>query len=735
MKNKDRYFYLEYFLTFLLLLLVIFLLGEIVSAYRLYLILGLICGFGFGWFNREKSSHLIRFFITIGALGSFVWIIYSLLNSSFFYKEVIIIWIKGTLVLGIILSFNACSTTFLTYIQTLSVPLFMGSPLFIKGYNEISVISILGYFICWFAILRVKFYEFFKSEEGISFKRYYSSSTLIIFFLISIFISGMLFFSIPLGKIRKGGLFTEEGRGKEASLDELEKEYYDLQDKLQKKTARLISELQSPKDKNNLLFLLSSLIQESSYIIQVNKAEQGLISFLNTPGLGLDKKDIEGLIVLIKTYLDKKISLNLKRIKDSIRDKLTKNPFNIKERVSILNQVNNIQYSNSYQQIRKYESELQAIIDNSLLNIDVKRQLKGLARQFREWKVFEIYRKKSNSLGKKIDSFKQAAAKEEVSRLLSDIDRIDNIADFKEAENTFKRLKGTGSDEFKESIKEIEEVLDLKLEMLLSEKSRKLKEKLEYSNLPEDKIQELKESVDTIKDTKEYQAFSESLSRLQEGIEEDNIDISAEIEELTETKMYIFTEGKVKDMPQESILPGPEKKELEKPELAKPTKVIIAKDWLLRMVFRVVSFLILIIIMAFLILYFLTEKEKNKLISIYRNPREFIISLYENLNNILIIFGLRYEGFLPPLSYAQLVQKRYSIRDNIFLRFTSRFEEAKYSQHILQSNDAHLALDEYNNFLKILFSNYNKLSLSFRYCLTLLRIRPLFINRSSFTNF
>lgn len=164
-------------------------------------------------------------------------------------------------------------------------------------------------------------------------------------------------------------------------------------------------------------------------------------------------------------------------------------------------------------------------------------------------------------------------------------------------------------------------------------------------------------------------------------------------------------------------------------------KIIVTLGWIMWVVFKVISLLVLIIIMAFLVLYFLTEKEKNKLISIYRNPREFIISLYENLNNILIIFGLRYEGFLPPLSYAQLVEKRYSIRDNIFLRFTSRFEEAKYSQHILQSNDAHLALDEYNNFLKILFSRQHRSSLLLRHCLALLHRRPLFIGKISyFTN-
>lgn len=156
-------------------------------------------------------------------------------------------------------------------------------------------------------------------------------------------------------------------------------------------------------------------------------------------------------------------------------------------------------------------------------------------------------------------------------------------------------------------------------------------------------------------------------------------------------------------------------------------KVIFTIQWLLEMIFTILSFLILTTIILFSILYFITKHEKNKLLSLYKNPREFIISLYENLKTILIIFGIRYKEIMAPLTFAELIEKRYSIKDNLFLRFTEKFEEAKYSKHILQFEDAHSVLNNYNNFLKVLFSNHNKFFLLLRYCLTLLHRRPLSI--------
>lgn len=157
-------------------------------------------------------------------------------------------------------------------------------------------------------------------------------------------------------------------------------------------------------------------------------------------------------------------------------------------------------------------------------------------------------------------------------------------------------------------------------------------------------------------------------------------------------------------------------------------RVVITRGWLIRIIMRRIAFLILSVIIIFAVLYLLTENKKNKLkVFLSKNPKEFIIRLYENTNKILIIFGFSYKWFIPWLSYAKLIEDKYSVEGNLFLRFTAKFEEAKYSHHILQYHDAVSALNDYRNFLKILFSRYRKFSLFFKYCLTLLHRKPLFV--------
>lgn len=160
-------------------------------------------------------------------------------------------------------------------------------------------------------------------------------------------------------------------------------------------------------------------------------------------------------------------------------------------------------------------------------------------------------------------------------------------------------------------------------------------------------------------------------------------------------------------------------------------KVIVTLQWLLKMLFKIISFLFLILVTVFFILYFMTKHKKDKLLSLYNNPREFIISLYENIKAIFNIFGNRVQGVIPPLAYANLIEKRYSMENNLFLRLTVKFEEAKYSKHTLGSEDVNQALNDYNNILKAVCADYNKPSLFFRYCLSLLRRRPLFVHRGA----
>ncbi len=513
MEKKDRCLLLEICLTFFLLFLVISLFREILSTYRLYLIFGLICGFCFSWFIRNKHNQIIRFAVTFGTFGVLAWIIYSILNSSLFYKDVILICIKGGVILEFILSFNACAPPFLAYIQALGIPLFMSYPIFIKdSYNEISIILTLAYFVIWLAIFRVKFYEFFNPISEKNIRRYYSISLSAIFFLIMLISSWMFFSKFPLGQFRKGGFLPAEGSGEDTGI---EKEYYDLQDKAQEEITRLIPEFNSTEERYEVLALLSSLIKESPYTMEVDKAELGLISYLNKPGPGLEKKDTEELTILMRNYVDKKIALNLKRIKDNIIDILKKHPFNIKTRIYILSHVNKIQYGNSYQKISQYEKELTKNINGSSLDANVKTDIKELTRKLKEWKTYEIYRQKLNSANKDL-------------------------------------------------IKETKEISNLKLRMSLAKENINLKEKLENSYLSRDKIMELKEGINNITDAEDCQGLSKDSAEFKKRTEEENIDTSQELKELLETKTYFFAkEGKekIEDILKESALSDAQRKD------------------------------------------------------------------------------------------------------------------------------------------------------------------------------
>lgn len=857
MEEKDLHLFLELLFTFFLLEAVIFLFGDILSPYRLYFTLSLIGGFSFSWFNRNKESSLTSIFINLSVLGVFFWIIYSLLNSSLLYREVILTSIKGVIILEVILTFNGCFPPSLTYIQALSFPLFMCFPVFVEDYNEAHAVLVLIYIICWIAILKIKFYAFLKpeSEKVRKFKWHYPSFLTAAFFLIIISISWLLFSHFRLGKIEEGGFFIKE----DERLEVLEKEYYDLQDKIQEEITELIPKFKSSRERGEALVFLSSLIKESSYTMEVKKAESGLIDYLRRPGPGLEKGDTEGISFLIKDYVDKKTLLNLKRIKENIMDILKRNAFNITERISILRRVNKIQYSNFYPQIREYEKELQKIINKSSVDIKIKRALKELIGQFKEWKTLWIYHQKMNYLKKKIDSL-DGPLKKEFANLLSDIERIGKVSDFAIIENKIKIFKYTMPSQFQGLLKDVEETLYILSELILPEEIKKLKEKLKKSNLPIDKLMEIEEALDNIENIEDYQEFLEDLLESQESIKEKDIETQEEILGKKEEKLMLIkiipdysrialgeemqlvalgvysddsqedltllgkwtgtdnsiasvSEGKVsthsvgeimvyvefqgiRSLPASVVVEGPKlvsiilspqnaqlsmKESLDlKAEgyfsdsshrdisslvtwkfagrrivkiekgrilplkfgktkvlaeyagiesLPVNIRIVVTMDCLIYAIIKGAFFLFLGTAAVFVILYVLTEKKKNNLKkSLDKNPAEFIVNLYENIKKILAIFNLSYKEWLPALTYAELVQKSYSIEDNLFLRFTVKFEEARYSHHALSKHDASLALNDYNNFLKIVFSRYGKFPLFLKYCLALLRRMPLFIS-------
>ncbi len=594
MKDKDKYFISECVLTLCLLYLIVFLLRENLPIYyKLIFLSGLICGFYFSWLNRKKTTTSTGL-LAIGVLAISAWTIYSIFNSSFLYKEVIVIFIKGAFLLEIFLSFFAYLPRLLDDIQALSAPLFMCFPLFIKSYDGLFLVLILSYLICWFIILKVKFYKLFhKPINEINFNRNYPSFLLIIIFIISLACAGLFSYKFPIKPILRGGFFVSEFTSDYTDGDTLEDEYYSLQDKIQKEISESALGFKFSKDSHAILNLLEYLLKDYSTVQEVEKANAGLISLLKQPGPGLEKAKGDDITYLLNNYVDKKASYNLRKVKEGVAGILKNNSLQIKERITIPSLIDKIQNSESLQQVSENMDKLQESIDGSTLGNNAKLSLKELANQLKEWKTFQIRHRN------------QVISPEITPEITPD------------------------------------------------------------------------ENMQPVLEEGQPEALKEDLK-----IESPDFNVS-------------------RDM-----------------------------NILMAIILGLIIFVVLSLVVLFSFLYFLTQKQKNRLVLLYENPREFIINLYENLKGIFTIFGVKHEGFVTPIIYAQLIQDRYLVKNDEFLKLTNKFEEAKYSKHFLQSNDANLALEGYNNILNKVCISHGKFFLLFRYFLSLLHKRPFFIHRN-----
>ncbi|GEM_PF-3553099 len=156
-------------------------------------------------------------------------------------------------------------------------------------------------------------------------------------------------------------------------------------------------------------------------------------------------------------------------------------------------------------------------------------------------------------------------------------------------------------------------------------------------------------------------------------------------------------------------------------------EVIITFEWVLILLAKIILILAVLLSLAVAFLYWLREKKKQEILSIKDKPREFILSLYENGTRLTAIFGQPYAAHIPPLYYADLVQKKFAVPGEDFTGFAVKFEEAKYSRHAITNLQMLAAAGDYNYFFQKLISRqsgWQKLRLT---GLTLIHRRPIFI--------
>jgi len=153
------------------------------------------------------------------------------------------------------------------------------------------------------------------------------------------------------------------------------------------------------------------------------------------------------------------------------------------------------------------------------------------------------------------------------------------------------------------------------------------------------------------------------------------------------------------------------------------------KHWLLKFIIKILLSLFLIVSILYTYFYIKTAKVRDHILGLYPDPRDLTIALYKNLTRIIIVFGIQHKFYMPPLFLAKLADEKYAIKDNLFLKFTQRYEEAKYSSHTFPPESSSVILDAYNQILRIIFTQQRKRILVYRHLQALIKGIPFFIHK------
>lgn len=416
MEEKDRYLLLELIMTGLLLLSLFLLFGGNLVLYRLVSIFIIALGFFFSWQMRSGSYPWLGSLVVLTVIGVAFWMVYSFLASSLLYKEVIVICVKGLFFLLAALSFHVFDASYMNYVQLLSIPLFLCTPLVIESYADPLVILFNSlYLVGWLFILRLKFFKFFRKPTGEILQNFkYTALPIIVTLCIGLLFSGLMVFNLPLKKMTAGGLFRFEGEGGQESLSELEESYYELENQLLNKLPENIPVQETTENKFALLGMLDYLLKESSTIMEVDRADLGLVSYFKTPGPGLEKGEGEEVLVLLKSYTDIKTEIKQRQIKQEMLDSF-KNPLLVKQRYDVRNAIEQLEKSSSPAELAQNLKDLQALIRRSSLEKEAKEELQRLSRELADWKKYEIDRQNIQAPQPEPETQDQAEQEEELA--------------------------------------------------------------------------------------------------------------------------------------------------------------------------------------------------------------------------------------------------------------------------------------------------------------------------------
>ncbi len=715
MTDRDQDSLIEIVLTFVLLFLATALFGEAsLSSYRLFLMAGLLGGFTFAWSMRDKEAPATKYLLTLGSLCVLVWLIYSIAKSTLLYKDVLLICIKGLIFIEVVLSFDIHA---LAYMQLLCIPLYMCFPFFFQGRQE-PLLMLIGLFniIGWFILLKMNIYTSLNVPlNKIWLRRNFVIMSITVILLLSLLLGWILFAALQLDKMRKGGLFLIEEIDIRGSSSQTEETFYDLQDKLIKEMSDEIVERPALQDKYAMMNNLDVLIKKTEDAKEVRKAATALMSHLKIEGPGIKKLEEKKTSTTLKEYVKVTIKRQLDKVLKSMRENLQKTPMDIKGARTASAMVKKMHSSSSPKEVAEVAKKLQIEIRKSSIKAPVKEERLKLVILLKEWKSFEL------------SDWERSVSLQE--KMLSPQDK--ERKDLPESTLAPKPL----TPEQQALIAQAEALKAEAIAEALTPEQQKLIAEAEA----------MKAAATPEALTPEQQALIAQAEALKAAATPENLtpeqQLSAQEETYPEEDLSPIDDKQEQVYPKEDLSPEvlilKEDKSIH-PSLRRRETLIIMKVgefirwvflrlliWTLFILFLLILLILIGLLIWLVILYFLTRKRKKEIMALYhRHPGKFIISLNENIKGVLAIFGMPCKESTPPLHYAEFVEGRCPIKDDLFKRFTVKFEEAKYSRHVLQQKDSFTALNGYNGVLKTLFNNCRKSILATRFVLGLMQVRP-----------
>lgn len=239
--------------------------------------------------------------------------------------------------------------------------------------------------------------------------------------------------------------------------------------------------------------------------------------------------------------------------------------------------------------------------------------------------------------------------------------------------------------------------------------------------------------IDKITESNSSQAVSGYAQEARQMIEDSSFDSQTKqsleqlINKLEEWKIFQIQGLEPKPLQKPFAQPPPEQ-QTPVPVESERTAPAPTSTGLLKSLFLALILFVFTGMFGFLLVsYFSTASKARQILLLYNNPKAFISRLYENLRGALVIFGSKGEGHMAPIPYAEIIRKSYDIKRDDLMSLTVKFEEARYSRHPLNANDANLAIENYNNILKEISSRYNKFAVFLKRLLFVLQGRPFFI--------